>query len=725
MYISSIRRKSVRIVALAGVLLSFLIMLAPASPTPVSATAVAQADPSLTFYGGYKTVEGMFAFLDQQVAAHPTLAEKVDYGDTWCKLNGPCAHPTPGFMGYDMYALHITNKNIPGPKPVFWYDAGIHANEITPPELAMRFISWLLDNYETNADAHWLVDYHDIWVVPMLNTDAHHVVEANESTYVQRKNLNNTNGCNSYPPSLRSEYGVDLNRNFTFKWACCQGSRDDPCDLQFHGTSPGSEPETQAVMSQIRKLIPDQRGPGDLDAAPITTTGVVQSMHNFASLNLFPWGYADIPAPNVTDLSAIAAHMSAPAVGGNDYTHCQGGVPGCIYVTDGDSIDWVYGELGVPAFTTELEGRDYTRPYEQVEALWDNNKGMLIYLAKIARTPYLTSRGPDTANLAVEPSTISVGSSPRITAAINYGWEENPYVQNVGGAAYYIDTPPWAGGVEHPMSAADGAFDLSLELTEASIDTSGLAPGRHIIYVRGHGTNNYSGLGSWGPISAVFIDVVSSGGTPGPSIVPSPTSGAPTPTPLPPLPTLPGTNSFLFKATGKTVRGIFFDYWNDHGGLAQQGYPISEQMGEVSDLDGKVYLVQYFERAVFEYHPEQTDPQFQVLLSQLGTFRYKDKYLSGAPGQTANQSAGSVLFSETGKHLGGIFLSYWQTHGGLAQQGYPISDEFTEITDLDGKPYTVQYFERAVFEYHPELAGTPYEVLLSQLGTFRYKQKYP
>jgi hypothetical protein len=36
----------------------------------------------------------------------------------------------------------------------------------------------------------------------------------------------------------------------------------------------------------------------------------------------------------------------------------------------------------------------------------------------------------------------------------------------------------------------------------------------------------------------------------------------------------------------------------------------------------------------------------------------------------------------------------------------------------------VQYFERAVFEYHAENAGTEYEVQLSQLGTFRYQQKY-
>jgi hypothetical protein len=150
-------------------------------------------------------------------------------------------------------------------------------------------------------------------------------------------------------------------------------------------------------------------------------------------------------------------------------------------------------------------------------------------------------------------------------------------------------------------------------------------------------------------------------------------------------------------------------------------------MKETSDLDGKTYTVQYFERAVFEYHPEYAGTPYEVLLSQLGTFRYRQKYPDGSPppGQTPNTSPGSVLFPQTGRRLGGVFLDYWQAHGGLEQFGYPISDEFMEVSELDGRVYRVQYFERAVFEYHPEYAGTPYEVLLSQLGTFRYRQKHP
>ena len=80
-------------------------------------------------------------------------------------------------------------------------------------------------------------------------------------------------------------------------------------------------------------------------------------------------------------------------------------------------------------------------------------------------------------------------------------------------------------------------------------------------------------------------------------------------------------------------------------------------------------------------------------------------------------------FPETGIAACGRFLDYWRTHGGLAQQGFPISGEFVERSALDGKTYTVQYFERAVFELHPE-NQPPYDVLLSQLGTFRYRQLY-
>ena len=182
------------------------------------------------------------------------------------------------------------------------------------------------------------------------------------------------------------------------------------------------------------------------------------------------------------------------------------------------------------------------------------------------------------------------------------------------------------------------------------------------------------------------------------------------------------TGQRTFPETGKSVQGKFLAYWDKNGGLPQQGFPISGEMQEVSDTDGKTYTVQYFERAVFELHPENQPPN-DVLLSLLGVFLYNQKYPTGAPNQAANNQAGSRLFQETGKRVGGVFLDYWTKNGGLPQQGFPISDEFNEVSGLDGKTYKVQYFQRAVFEYHPENKA-PYDVLLSQLGTFRYRARY-
>ncbi|PZR99891.1 MAG: hypothetical protein DLM69_06935, partial [Candidatus Chloroheliales bacterium] len=341
-----------------------------------------------SFYGGFKTVEEMQTYLDQEVAAYPNLAEKVSIGQSWCATH-TCTLPN-NYNGYNLFVLHITNLSIPGPKPVYWFDAGIHAREIAVPEVAMRYIDYLLSNYNSDADAHWLVDYHDIWVMPMVNPDGHHIVEAGgggNSPYYQRKNANNTNGCTVWPPSAGSQFGTDNNRNFDFKWNCCGGSSSAPCDQTYHGTGGASDPETVAVENKVRSLIPDQRGPNDPDPAPITTTGVYQNMHSPAALNLYPWGFVGSAAPNGAELANIGQHMSAanayPA--GNSYQACQ--APNCLYGVDGDAFDWAYGELGAAAFTTELGGNFFVPLSYVNNTLWPANRGALIYEAKVARTP--------------------------------------------------------------------------------------------------------------------------------------------------------------------------------------------------------------------------------------------------------------------------------------------------------------------------------------------------
>jgi len=172
------------------------------------------------------------------------------------------------------------------------------------------------------------------------------------------------------------------------------------------------------------------------------------------------------------------------------------------------------------------------------------------------------------------------------------------------------------------------------------------------------------------------------------------------------------TECQTFPETGKTVCDKFLSYWQSHGGVAQQGFPISGEFQERSAIDGKEYTVQYFERAVFELHPENAAPN-DVLLSLLGTLAYKERYPNGATElpPPANPLAG-MTFPETGKEIRGVFLTYWQEHGGLQQQGYPITNPLLEKSELDGKEYTVQYFERAVFEMHPE-NQPPYDVLVA------------
>ena len=84
-------------------------------------------------------------------------------------------------------------------------------------------------------------------------------------------------------------------------------------------------------------------------------------------------------------------------------------------------------------------------------------------------------------------------------------------------------------------------------------------------------------------------------------------------------------------------------------------------------------------------------------------------------------------FPETGFKVCGRFLDYWNSHGGLAQQGLPISNEFDETNPAppagDGQVHRVQYFQRARFEYHPENQA-PYDVLLGLLGSEQYAAKY-
>jgi polysaccharide biosynthesis protein PslG len=172
--------------------------------------------------------------------------------------------------------------------------------------------------------------------------------------------------------------------------------------------------------------------------------------------------------------------------------------------------------------------------------------------------------------------------------------------------------------------------------------------------------------------------------------------------------------SVYFPETRFWVDPLFFDFWSTHGGLMTFGYPISR----VFYQDG--LHRQYFERAIFERHENYRGTPYEVLLTRLGAANTVSRRGDAPflPQQIDRQitSTGGRYFPETGHHLEGVFLDYWLANGGLRAFGYPLSEQHIELGRDDGAPHLVQYFERSRFEYHPEHAGTRFEVLLGHLG---------
>jgi hypothetical protein len=190
-----------------------------------------------------------------------------------------------------------------------------------------------------------------------------------------------------------------------------------------------------------------------------------------------------------------------------------------------------------------------------------------------------------------------------------------------------------------------------------------------------------------------------------PVTVPPPATAALTPPvpasgPFAPIPNQPGTASlWYFPATQHTLGGDFLNYWLANGSVTNLGYPISEEFQD----NGRT--VQYFERVVMEFWPENPDP-YKVLLRSLGD------ELNGVeppiPANTPSAYDGSVFYSETGHWLDGRFVDTWESMGGLAQFGFPITEPVIEGDKL------IQWTERARFEL--DLSRPDQPVMLGLVG---------
>jgi lipoprotein-anchoring transpeptidase ErfK/SrfK len=180
-----------------------------------------------------------------------------------------------------------------------------------------------------------------------------------------------------------------------------------------------------------------------------------------------------------------------------------------------------------------------------------------------------------------------------------------------------------------------------------------------------------------------------------------------------------GPDRVFFPQTGQYLSLGFLTYWQDNGGVTTFGYPIT---GEIQQNG---ITTQYFERAVFEYHADQPDGQ-RIQLRRLGAEQAQqlsakmaadqskaadiasriglpppDNTNPFAPAEKGQDTVDYTFFDATQHSIINRFRSFWGMHGGLATFGYPLSEEFTDPTSH----LIVQYFERAIFEWHPDDAN--------------------
>jgi len=166
-------------------------------------------------------------------------------------------------------------------------------------------------------------------------------------------------------------------------------------------------------------------------------------------------------------------------------------------------------------------------------------------------------------------------------------------------------------------------------------------------------------------------------------------------------------DSLYFPETGHWVTGELLTFYQRvKDPLLLYGYPITDAFQD--PLTG--LTVQYFQRARFELHIEAADGQ-RIQLSPLGYNLYE----TGTPVPLSTDTPACRYFAQQKHYVCYTFLSFFDKNGGVAQFGNPISD-FEQKDNL-----YVQYFEKARFEWHPELPAGQW-VVLSDLGRVYFDQ---
>ncbi|MBC8076615.1 MAG: hypothetical protein H7Y32_11120 [Chloroflexales bacterium] len=179
-----------------------------------------------------------------------------------------------------------------------------------------------------------------------------------------------------------------------------------------------------------------------------------------------------------------------------------------------------------------------------------------------------------------------------------------------------------------------------------------------------------------------------------------------------------------FTETNLCIKGRLLRFWEQNGGLAVFGLPITSQRKE--SVEGEELQVQWFERNRLELHERNREPN-DVLVGRIGFDRLAQDGRDWTAFPKSDAQPGCRFFAETGHNVCGEMLAAWRANGleldgkrgtseaeSLALFGLPLSDSQAE-TLSDGVQYTVQWFERARFELHPANPASS-RVLFGLLG---------
>jgi len=396
----------------------------------------------------FRSLKGMTDFMFD-LAKNSDLATLAVVGESYLKNNDGRRNsefdiPTDG---HDIYALKITAPDSESyhkseDKGKMLVTSGVHARELAPPELLARFIEELVDGYNKDAEITSILKSTEVHAILYVNPDGRWVAEKYPELY-WRKNLNPNGGCDD------DEYGVDINRNFDFMWGDQAGASPYPCDSDYHGTAPESEPETEALARYARDLFPEGQRKNKpeqqmYDAFGENITGMYIDIHSSGGYVYYPWGHADKKSPDDEALQALGRKISSF----NDYLLWAGGQPDFVYEASGDTSDYLYAVMGVASLGFEI-GDSFNQNCQTFESdVVPINMPALIYAAKIAQRPYMEVKGPDIFDLDASNTNGNIRVSARasdskmVNAIKDLPGNFETGKQKINDVQVYLDVPP-------------------------------------------------------------------------------------------------------------------------------------------------------------------------------------------------------------------------------------------------------------------------------------------